>query len=208
MSTFLEMQENITDYLFRDDLNPQIQKAINRAIKKFSKEKFWFMETEADFTTTQGQWVYNTVDIPDNIRNIYYMRITVNSVYYQVYEETQEYVINANVNNNQGQPVNYSFWNREISFYPVPQDAYPIKLYYYKQYDEMTLPTDNNDFTNIPEAEELIENEALRWLYQKVILDFDMAAQYSQAVVDAKKVLNEITEGLTGMDGHIVATSW
>ncbi len=208
MSTFLEMQTNIEDYLDRTDLNPQVQKAINRAIKKYSSKRFWFTEAESDFTTTQGQWVYNTTDIPDDIREIYYMRITVNNVYYQVFPRSQEYVVNANVNNNQGQPVDYAWFNKEISFYPVPQDEYEIKLYYFKEYDELTLPTDTNDFTTIPEAEELIENEALRWLYKKIILDMPMANEYKQAAFEAKKILDEITEGLTGMNGAIQATTW
>lgn len=209
MSTFLQMQNNIEGYLLRTDINVSVQLAINRAIAKYSKARFWFDETEFTFSTVQGQWQYGTADgVPADIRQIDYMRITVNNVYYNVNERDIQYIVDANVNNNQGQPVDYGWYENEIFFYPVPQDVYPITLFYQQSAATLVFPTDHNNFTDIPEAEELIECEALSWLYLKVILDIDKAMEYKQAAKDALRVLNEINESKTGINGYIKPTYW
>ncbi len=210
MSTFLQMQNNIQSYLLRTDINTQVQLAINRAIKKYSKSRFWFDETQQNFFTVQGQWFYaaSAGEIPDDIRQIDYLRIQVNNVYYNMIQRDIQFIINANVNSNQGQPVDYAWYENSIAFYPIPQSAYTMTVFYQKQYDTLVYPTDHNDFTDIPEAEELIECEALYWLYLKVILDTEQANNYKQAAKDALRVLNEITESMTGNNGKINATYW
>ena len=203
------MQNNIEAYLLRTDINTMVQLAINRAIKKYSKARFWFDETEFTFSTVVGQWTYSSTDgVPTDIRQIDYTRITVNNVYYRVIERDIQYIIDANVNNNQGQPIDYAWYEEKIWFYPVPQQIYPITLYYQKEYATLVFPTDTNDFTTIPEAEELIECEALRWLYEKVILDQEKANTYRAAGREALKVLNEINESKTGINGYIKPTYW
>lgn len=209
MSTFLEVQNNIEGYLLRYDIQPQIQLAINRAIKKFSKAKLWFDETQQDFLTVQGKWQYGAADgVPDDIRQIDHMRITVNNVYYTVIQRPIQYIIEANVNNNQGQPIDWAWYEEEIFFYPIPQHDYPITLFYQKQYAPLVFPTDTNDWITIEEAEELIENEALRWIYKKVLLDKDMADEYKVEAAESLRVLNEINESMTGALGNIQATYW
>ena len=210
MSTFLDMQNNIEGFLLRYDINTQVKLAINRAIKKYSKARFWFDETYQDFFTVQGQWTYSQAlaEIPIDIRQIDYMRINVNSVFYEVYQRDVQYIIDANVNSNQGQPIDYAWYDRSIYFYPIPQQIYAIRVFYQKEYAQLVFPTDHNDFTDIPEAEELIECEALYWLYLKVILDTEQAANYKQAAKDALRVLNEVNESMTGINGSIKATYW
>lgn len=208
MSTFLEMQEAIEDYILRTDINPQVQKAINRAIAKYSKARFWFTETEESFNTVQGDWFYGIPPVPSDIRQIDYLRITVNNVYYEVIQRNIQWIIDANVNNNQGQPTDWAWWQNRIYFYPVPQDAYPITIFYQKSYAPLVDPTDENDFTTIPEAEDLIEAEALRWLYKKVILDPQKAEEYKIEAKDCLRVLNEINESMTGIEGNIEPTQW
>lgn len=208
MSTFLQMQTAIANYLLRDDLTTEIQTAINRSIAKYSKSRFWFDETEFDYVTTQGQWFDGVPTLPDDIRQIDYLRITVNNVYYNLNQRPQQWIIDANVNNNQGQMTDWAWWNERIYYYPVPQDAYPITIFYQKSYPPLVDPTDSNDFTTIPEAEELIEAEALRWLYKKIILDKEKADEYE---IEAKKcydTLTQITESITGAEGNIVPTQW
>lgn len=208
MSTFLDMQNNIQAYILRDDINTYVQLAINRSIAKYSKARLWFTDTTATYTTVQGTWIYTVPVIPTNIRRIYYHRIQVNNVYYHVNQRDIQYIIDANVNNNQGQPVDWAWFENSIYYYPVPQAAYPIVLFYQKDYAPLVDPTDNNDFTNIQEAQDLIENEALYWLYKKVILDAQKAEEYRIAAKESLQVLNEINEDLLGIEGEIKATRW
>lgn len=208
MSTFLEMQDNIEGYLLRTDINAYVKTAINRAIAKYSKARFWFDEATYDWVTVQGVWKYGPPIIPDNIRQIDYFRITVNTVYYNVIQRDIQFIIDANVNNNQGQPTDWGWYAKQIWFYPLPQDEYPITLFYQKTYAPLVDPTDSNDFTEIPEAQDLIEAEALRWLYKNVILDAEKAAEYKEEAFDALKTLNSINESMTGINGEIKATAW
>lgn len=205
---FLGMQNNIENYILRTDINPSVQLAINRAIAKYSKQRWWFDETTIDWATTQGTWEYAVPTIPFNIRQVDYMRITVNTVYYNVIQRDIQFIVDANVNNNQGQPTDWAFYEQKIYFYPVPQDTYTIRLFYQKTYLPLSAPTDYNDFTTIPEAEDLIEQEALRWLYSNVILDDAQAMKYRDGAREAWKVLNQINESMTGINGYIAPTEW
>ncbi len=76
MSTFAQMQAKIEDDLNRTDLNSQIQREINRAIRKYASMPMWFSSTTANFTTARGQWSYDTADgLPPNIRIVDYLRV-------------------------------------------------------------------------------------------------------------------------------------
>ena len=188
MATFLNLQNNIENgYLLRTDLTQYVQDAINRAIAKYSKERLWFVESQFDWVTTQGQWSYAVPTIPDDIRQIDWLRIQVNNVYYHVIVRDAQFIFMANVNNNQGQPTDWAWYQEQIYFYPVPNKSYPITLYYQKTYAPLVNPTDNNDWTNNLEAQDLIEKDALAWLYSMVILDTDKTAQYKQEAKEARK---------------------
>lgn len=203
------MQTNIEGYLLRTDINSYVQLAINRAIAKYSNQRWWFDEVTGDFVTTQGLWEYGTADgLPDDIRQIDFFRVNVNNIYYDVLQRDIQFIINANVNNNQGQMTDWAWYAQKVWFYPVPQDTYAIKIWYQKVFALLVFPSDTNDFLTIPEAEDLIEAEALRWLYKRVILDAEKAAEYEKEAFDAKEVLNRINEGMTGISGHIKGTSW
>lgn len=208
MANFLELQTIIEDAILRPDVNTQVKEAINKAIARYSKARLWFIETRQDFNTTQGDWFYTTPVIPDDIRQIDYLRITVNNVYYDVLERDVQFIISANVNNNQGQPVDWAWYDRSIYFYPIPQDTYPISIFYQKSYAPLVDPTDSNDWTEILEAQDLIIAETLRRLYKYIILDADKAAEYNAEAKEAMQVLQEISESITGMNGAIKATAW
>ena len=46
------------------------------------------------------------------------------------------------------------------------------------------------------------------FIYRKVILDTAKANEYGSLAFDSKRVLNQITEGITGMNGEIKAMRW
>lgn len=70
------MQAKIADDLNRSDLTTQIQREINRAIRKYASIPMWFSSTSANFTTAAGQQTYDTADgLPSNIRIVDYLRV-------------------------------------------------------------------------------------------------------------------------------------
>lgn len=76
MSTYTQMQAKIADDLNRSDLTSQIQREINRAIRKYASIPMWFSSTTANFLTAAGQQSYDTADnLPSNIRIVDYVRI-------------------------------------------------------------------------------------------------------------------------------------
>ena len=208
MSTFVQMQTNIANYLNRTDLTSEIKLAINRAIRTYSKTRFWFDEAVGTFVTVNGTQSYGSGTIPALIRNIDYVRLTVASTYYQLIERDINYIISANVNNNTSQPTDYAWYAESIYLYPTPGQVYTVTVYYHKTYATMTADADTNSWTENPEAEEVIEKASLSWLYENVVLDPDRAAQYKEAAKFAYRNLVSMNEQLTGMNGAIRATSW
>lgn len=76
MSTFLEMRNKIEDDLLRTDLTSQVNREINRAIRKYARSPMWFSSTDMDFATAINQQSYDTDDgLPSDIRKITYVRL-------------------------------------------------------------------------------------------------------------------------------------
>ena len=80
MSTFGNMMDRIADELDRTDLTSQIQKAIQTAIDRYERKRFWFNEARSiTFNTVDGQEFYTSSDnsaIP-NLLQIDVVRLTV-----------------------------------------------------------------------------------------------------------------------------------
>jgi len=300
MSTYAQMQAKIADDLNRSDLTSQIQREINRAIRKYASIPFWFSSTSANFTTANGQWNYDTADgLPSDIRIVDYLRInqsvpTINTTggvantytltpspaatsyadgdtyfvkssatntgastinisalgakditrpngvalqasdfianqvytikynssagdfflqevggtYYSVDEWAVDRVIQSNVNDNPGLPLSYAWFNQNIYFYPIPDQVYIVTVFYEKYYADLVNPTDSNDFTTNPEAEQLIEQEVEYQLYDTVILDVNMAAKCLENRDRALRTCRRITTNFNSVHGGIRATTF
>lgn len=300
MSTYAQMQAKIADDLNRSDLTTQIQREINRAIRKYASMPFWFSSTSANFTTANGQWSYDTADgLPSNIRIVDYLRVnqstpTINTTggvadtytltpspaatsysdgdtyfvkssatntgattinisslgaksitrpnavalqagdftsgqvytikynstagvfylqevggtYYELDEAGIDLIIRRNVNDNPGLPLNYAWFDSSIYFYPIPDQTYVIQVFYEKYYADLSASSDSNDFTNNPETEQLIEQEAEYQLYDTVILDPIMAAKCLENRDRALKTCRRITSNFNSVHGAIRATNF
>lgn len=80
MSTFLEMQQKIEDDLNRTDLNTQVQREINRAIRKYAREPMWFSAKKLNFSTAINQQYYDSADgLPSDIRIVNFVRLNQNT---------------------------------------------------------------------------------------------------------------------------------
>ena len=162
MSTLTQMRARIADDLNRSDLNTQIDKAINRAIRHYyNSEYFWFNETVGTFVTVANQESYGTADsVPSDILSINYMRLTISTtnkpeIPKKTYQEIQMLNSGASI----GQPLYYAWYQNKIWFYPIPDAVYTVTISYQKSYAVLVADSDTNDFT--VEAEDLIESRAL-----------------------------------------------
>lgn len=208
MSTLAQMRSRIADDLDRDDINTQIDKAINRAIEFYAKkERFWFNEVTASFNTVASQFNYSSSDTGiSNIREIDYVKIAIASTLnFDLTPRTYKYVQDSNVGNYTSQPTDYAYYKENFFIYPVPNAVYAITVSYTKSYTALSLDADTNDFTS--NAEDLIEARASWWLYRRILKDYDAAADSKEEELEALQGLRIETARMIST-GRVVPTEF
>lgn len=198
MATFEDMRARIADDLNRTDLTTQIQKAINRAIEHYEKERFWFNENVWSFSCSSAteQVAFSAANTTD-LKEIDKVTITRNSsdiypldriTYQELRDTATTGVTHTNV------PVDYSIFKNTWFFYPVPDQNYVIHAYGQKSYATLSASADTNDFTT--DAEDLIEARARWWLYAHILKDAGQAAVAKATEMEALSALREKTTNL------------
>jgi len=80
MSTYLQMRSKIEDDLNRTDLTTQVNREINRAIRKYAREPMWFSAKKLNFSTAINQQYYDSADgLPSDIRIVNFVRLNQNT---------------------------------------------------------------------------------------------------------------------------------
>jgi hypothetical protein len=176
MSTLSAIRSNIADSLNRSDLSTQIDRAINRAIVFYRSQRFYFNETSGTFVTVADQESYGTADgIPSTINNINRVELTVTSTYKpELIRRTFNYVRKLNGFVAKGQPYDYAWYQQKFYLSPIPNAVYTVTVYFNKNYAELTLDADTNDF--LTEAKDLIEARSEWWIAKKILKDDELAA--------------------------------
>lgn len=209
MSTLAQMRSRIADDLNKGTtLNTQIDKAINRAIEHYEKQRFWFNETLGTFATIANQSAYGTADgIPSDIAEIDYLEITSTSTYkLELKRKGFPYVINTIGNGGTSTyPSCFALFQEKIYLAPIPSAVKTITLYYQQKYTALSLDADTNDWTT--DAEDLIESRARWWVYKRIIKDKDHAAEAKAEELEALDALIEKTRKFSST-GYIIATDF
>lgn len=187
--TYGDMQNKVADELGgRTDLltnqtglsSSPIQMAIQTAIRKWERERFYFNEirTTGAFTTVLNQEFYTASDAAfiGTLAHIDKMSITMNSANrYWMIARTAEYMEDISVSlTDNGMPVDFCYYGEQIRLYPIPDNAYPVNVLYTKRVAELVSTGDTNIWTN--DAEELIRLTAKMILYSDTLMD-DVGAQ-------------------------------
>lgn len=206
MSTFAQMRAEIADDLDDPNFTTQINKAINRAIVFYEKEKFYFNSTSGTFSTTASQKAYTTSTIPSDIAEIDYVEITVSGNDHELDEVTFAEIEEEDIGSTTGVPTKYAFYNESIYLYPIPNNTYTITVYYQKKYTTLSSDSDTNDW--LTEAEDLIECHATGWIYARKKKDFEQAAVYQQLVETALQALRKKTEKLAALNARLRPTEF
>jgi hypothetical protein len=199
MSTLAQMRSRIADDLDRSDLSTQIDKAINRAIEYYEKERFWFSEKIATFNTVANQKNYSSSDsIPTDIAEIDYVEVTVSGKEFPLYLKPYPYIKEKQGSDATGVPSEYAYYQENFYLWLIPNAVYTITVSYQQKYSELTLDADTNDFTT--DAEDLIEARARAWLYARVIKDIDQAQIAKTEENEALAALREKTRKLISIE--------
>ena len=179
MATYADLQARIADELGqRADLASEIQLAIQSAIAKWERERFYFNELwEVNlFMTASGQEVYGAAAAPlvASLAKIDKVTVLVSGNRYTLTPRTWQYLEDISVNPAVvGQPVDYAYYAEQLRFYPIPDNAYPVTLSGTQRFATLVNPTDANSWTL--DAEALIRCEAKLDLYENLLQEPDLA---------------------------------
>lgn len=211
MTTYGAMQSRIADELDRTDLTTQIQQAIKTAIAKYDRKRFFFNESRSvTFSTVDGQEFYTSADasaIP-TLLFIDNVKLTI-SASDKIDLEPRSYgeleYLSTNSVTDEGQPTAYAYYSKQLRLYPIPDDAYPIRISGVFALSDLSASADTNAW--MTDAEALIRARAKREVYTHVIRDLEGAQAMAQAEAEELQSLNQATNA-RGMTGTIFPTEF
>lgn len=177
------MQNRIADeFGGRSDLTSQIQLAIQTAIAKWERERFYFNSlivpcaNGSPFNTVAGQEFYSSSDYAPiaTVAHINKMQILVSGNRYTMNPRTSQQVADESFSTvSLAMPVDYSYFAEQIRMYPIPDNAYPVGLLAAQRLSALSATGDTNSW--MTDAEALIRCEAKADLYENVLQQPDLA---------------------------------
>jgi hypothetical protein len=183
MGTLLDLKNRIALELARTDLGAQIGNAINDAIKFYSRERFWFNQSRnIIFSTAPGQQAYGKADDPVIPRLIKIDQVFMLPNRYPLdrYSATDFELVSSG-STAQGRPTSYTYTDEQILLYPIPSEAYSLRLHAHYRLPDLA---DNGENAWTTDAEELIRTHAKQLLYIDPLED-DQAAARMQVKISA-----------------------
>lgn len=203
MATFEQMRTRIADDINRSDINSQIDKAIQRAIEYYEKERFWFNEKVWSFSASSAteQVAFSAANTTD-LLEIDTVTLTRNSSdIYPLDQITYQHLRNlatSGTSNSRGAPSDFALFNNTWFLYPVPDQNYVVHVYGMKSYATLSASSDSNDFTT--DAEDLIEARARWWVCLRILKDYSAAQIAKGEEMEAlqslrTKTVNRISTG-------------
>jgi len=156
-----------------------VDEEINRAVRYYSNERFWFNEKLADITLTSGNQVIPS--IPSDVISVLRVNgimLIDDQVKINLFHLLPDEFFNRD-NDQTGRPSFYTYRNGEYLVFPTPNEAYPIKFRYLEKYTDLSSDSDTNDFTD--NAEDLIMLHAAKNIYAEDKNDPQYAANTSAA---------------------------
>ena len=210
MTTQTALKARIADDIDRSDVSTQIGEAIGDAIKYYQCERFYFNETRSEtFNTVASQRIYTVADdaaIPKfiNFDNVW---VTVGGRVYSLAErDVSEIEYLADNSASSGQPYFFAYYDQSIHLYPIPDQAYQIRM---QGHIEKDAPASDGEANNVwmTEAFELIRCKAKSYLHMHVLKDREEAAFMENKADEAKKDLDVLTAKKVGA-GRIVPTQF
>lgn len=160
----------------RSDLTTQIQNAIQTAIAKWERKRFYFNELNAinAFNTVHGQEYYTSADYGPiaTIAHIDKIWALVGGNRYFFEPRTMQYLDEVSVNPSVSAPsvgADYAYFAESLRLYPIPDGAYPISIQGTQRFATLVDEDDANPWTE--DAEALIRTEAKLDLYLNVLKD-------------------------------------
>lgn len=214
MTTLGTMKQRLSSELRRTNISTQIASAIETAIEAYRHERFWFSESrEITFNTVDQQWQYDSSDNADlgNVLRWDYVLTEVGDSYFTLMPMSPAEIEILNGDGDFfGQPLNWGFYGGQFLIYPIPNDAFPIRI---GGLIAKASPATDDEANNVwmTSAEKLIRCRAKYELYTHVLMDQVMAAQFNPdndmgPTAKALQELRQRTNWLTNNGGAFEVT--
>lgn len=163
--TRLQLKNEILNDLKRTDMTDAASAAISSAISIYEAEKWWFLETTADITTSASLATYA---LPSGFLHPDSFVVTISGLKDPLTSKSFHAINEKDSGLYTGQPDEYCLYDEKIRFYPIPDATYTATLAFHAR---LTTTSDSasNAWTNV--AKNLIRYSALKEIYAAKLLD-------------------------------------
>lgn len=188
--------ERLQDPSFRSISSASIDDVVNQSLKYYKFRRFWFNESVAEITLTQGVSIVPNIptdllqELPDGAFTIFY-----SNVYYPLQKSPTNIFDSENVSAT-GLPFIYTFRNNQYEVYFLPNIAYDLFLRYLKDYNDLDGDNSTNDFLKY--ADMMIYYNALSRIFGEYKQDPTMEAYYTARATDEETNVSRRTTALSG----------
>lgn len=201
MATFGEIQTQVSKRLLDPNnvaiSSSDVAASINDAIRYWKFRRFWFNEVFDSVTLTEnvgtvpmtGSILVPSTDNGGFVIEYSDMRYPLRKVLQQEYDTVW-------LENGYGLPYLYARVGRDYEVYPLPDRAYTLKRHYLKEYTDLSIPNDTNDFTDY--ASRLIMLWAAANLSGELRQDEKMEEYFRNAANDEYRQLQVMTDKSNG----------
>lgn len=183
-----------------------VQGALNDALRYWKYRRFWFNTASEDLTLTQGDPLMPLpsdflVELPMNDGFV----IAYGSMRWPLIKKNPRDYDNVYLTAGNGLPYIYTVKARDYFCYYIPDQNYTLRVYYLKEYADLSSDSDTNDFTD--NAERLLELWALANLSAELRQDDKMETYYRNAAQDEFKNLGVFNMKVNS-PGHVSLHSY
>lgn len=196
MATYQTLINSLLDEMSRTDLTAAVASEINLAIDFYQRRRFSFLETQATAITVAGQ---EFMALPADFGSMDSLTITVNGAQYVVSEQRYDQLEVWAFSTSTGQPTDFAVYNQQLRLYPIPNDAYSLRMSYVRELQPLSADDDTNAWTT--DGERLIRSRVLWTLYATRIKDFE-AAQAAKALENEELDQHERVTSVQLFTGH------
>jgi len=141
--TYLDVQNEVADILNRSVFTSQIQSGIQKAIRQYEKERYWFNETVTALTCTPN---VEQLAVPADYLFYTRMEIIQASAYLPMIVRPFSEIRQINMNESLGLPIRFCEYGKNFWLANVPDSAYTVMAYYVQKLPALSADTDTNDW--------------------------------------------------------------
>jgi hypothetical protein len=167
----------------RATFGTQIERCVQEAIDEYARIRFpWNVRRSDTFSTVASQEYYTSSDAAfiDDVLEFDAVTITIaasdlRTLCQTSWERLEE--LNADATS-EGQPTDFSYWGEQIRLYPVPSDAYTVRVAGLFALTRLSADADTNAWTTRGKGEKLIRCRASAIFYGTYLRQADRATPF------------------------------